>query len=464
MSWGQALSSMAKDLWTLESSLFHFLARGGSYSDRGAEFYGGSLHAAVHVFSLALEVKLMDRPHYRRNGGTMQEDQLANFRNVAVPGTGVRLSVFMRFRAVAAVSLFLLYPVLCFLAAVHHARHLAKDVATPFALRLAAAFHEQLLEPQDWFSFWRINSRLAAWHAAATSQGGTDYHDYGMENKWDWLQRGRELGVPISPFLDAKRLVVKHINEEGGLGIHFYQNALAGGDWIIQEAISNGEFISGLLPPGAPLSTFRVMTASRRGAGEQAGAEIIASVFRAGRAGASTDHSGVFFDVDAATGTLRRGTRNWQWYQPIGPRAWLGAVPWGPPPDELVHPDTGVQITGKVVPEWDRVRSIVADAHDRMCPGVPLAGWDVCLTKEHGICMLEVNLSCNFFRGSFDQPKYFEFIDTYHRFCEQQELRPVKDQRPPLVRPEGEGAAEGNKLRQRRPSTSTAMPGEFFGA
>jgi hypothetical protein len=31
-----------------------------------------------------------------------------------------------------------------------------------------------------------------------------------------------------------------------------------------------------------------------------------------------------------------------------------------------------------------------------MLPDVPLAGWDVALTAE-GACLLEVNLSCNFF-------------------------------------------------------------------
>ena len=38
-----------------------------------------------------------------------------------------------------------------------------------------------------------------------------------------------------------------------------------------------------------------------------------------------------------------------------------------------------------------------------MLPDVPLAGWDVAITKEAGVCLLEVNLSCNFFRGTFDQ-------------------------------------------------------------
>lgn len=43
-------------------------------------------------------------------------------------------------------------------------------------------------------------------------------------------------------------------------------------------------------------------------------------------------------------------------------------------------------------------------AHYLMLPDVPFVGWDVALTDK-GIYLLEVNLSCNFFRGSFDKPK-----------------------------------------------------------
>ena len=32
------------------------------------------------------------------------------------------------------------------------------------------------------------------------------------------------------------------------------------------------------------------------------------------------------------------------------------------------------------------------------------------LTKEHGMVLLEGNFSCNFFRGDFDEDKYFELF------------------------------------------------------
>jgi hypothetical protein len=60
-------------------------------------------------------------------------------------------------------------------------------------------------------------------------------------------------------------IVVKNKNQEGGLGIFFYKNALVGGDWIIQERLENSDFLKLLLPDNAPLSTLRVITASRGG-------------------------------------------------------------------------------------------------------------------------------------------------------------------------------------------------------
>jgi hypothetical protein len=47
-----------------------------------------------------------------------------------------------------------------------------------------------------------------------------------------------------------------------------------------------------------------------------------------------------------------------------------------------------------------------------MMPDVPIVGWDVAFTPS-GICLLEVNLSCNFFKGTFDVPYYYALVDKY---------------------------------------------------
>ena len=60
---------------------------------------------------------------------------------------------------------------------------------------------------------------------------------------------------------------------------------------------------------------------------------------------------------------------------------------------------------------------LVRNAHATLLPDVPLAGWDVALTNK-GILLLEVNLSCNFFRGAFDQQAYFRFVAAHFKELE----------------------------------------------
>ena len=115
------------------------------------------------------------------------------------------------------------------------------------------------------------------------------------------------------------------------------------------------------------------------------------------------------FDVELETGRLKRGTSNAHWYQ----RGLAKALrcPWRSVcHTERVHPDTGVQIEGELLPDMAAIRQLVVDAHHRMCPAVPLVGWDVALTTE-GMCLLEGNLSCNFFRASFDRAAYYAFVE-----------------------------------------------------
>ena len=403
-------------------ALWTYVVRGSEY--QGASLFGGysedeSLRMGVYVYSLALALKLWKEPHYRKS--SYAADVRDNFCNVAIPGTGVPLSVLAVSKTLTTLFLCFAYPVACFAAAVAHARREEKTT-------VSLAYREQLLAPRDWFSLWRINSRLAAWHSLVTRGGekGDDWGDYAMENKWAFLEKGLKLGVAVSPVLSTPvRLCVKHKNEEGGLGIYFFKNALAGGDWIIQEVMDNADDVAKLLPADAPLSTFRVMTASNVHRQQEGTAEkepsvfAMSCVFRAGRAGAATDHSSILFDVDIGSGILGRGTTNQQWYQLGKTRG----VPWGPPAPVFEHPDKpGSKVTGYQIPDFKaRVLDLAIGAHEKLLPGVPIAGWDVVLSKQHGPCLLEVNLSCNFFRGSFDEHKYFNFIHQYFLFCQRQQ-------------------------------------------
>lgn len=55
----------------------------------------------------------------------------------------------------------------------------------------AQAYVEQLLCPQDWFSFWRLNCRLASYHALVTSSKG-----YAQEDKVNVVLSVLLIGAP----------------------------------------------------------------------------------------------------------------------------------------------------------------------------------------------------------------------------------------------------------------------------
>ena len=234
------------------------------------------------------------------------------------------------------------------------------------------------------------------------------------------------------------------------MGIFFYKNATEGGNWIIQERIHNSDFVNSMLPPNAPLSTFRIITMSRSslnlnerdleieksdshdsrdsdyghnnidGDGEEdkvgSGIKALSCVFRAGRENAPTDHDSVLFDVDIDTGLVGKGSTNSNWYK-IGLHHIL-SCPWRTnDEDQRIshHPDSGKSksVTGRKIEQISSMVKLVEESHRKMCPDVPFVGWDVVLSNDEEVpmCLLEVNLSCNFFRGSFNEKEYFSFID-----------------------------------------------------
>ncbi len=149
----------------------------------------------------------------------------------------------------------------------------------------------------------------------------------------------------------------------------------------------------------------------------------LSAVFRAGRKGAATDHSSVLFDVDKVSGKILRGTTNAHWYH-LGPTGLT--KPWRSTHDLTEHPDVpGVSLTGQELPDVPAMLEQVIDAHFKLLPDVTIVGWDVAYTKK-GICFLEVNLSCNFFRGTFDVPAYFEWVDGYFEMLDGLGERPEK--------------------------------------
>ena len=158
-------------------------------------------------FHLALNIKIWGKPHYRN--GTYQEDLLKNLRNVAIPGTGIALSKFCHNRVTAIFFILVINPIICLFSAIIQYRTYKQIVN---------GYLEQLLTPDDWFSYWRINCILASYHSMHTHAPG-----YAMEDKWAFLIKAKENGIAVSPWLEVPNIVVKNVNEEGGLGIHFFK-------------------------------------------------------------------------------------------------------------------------------------------------------------------------------------------------------------------------------------------------
>lgn len=389
---------------TGSASTFPYLRAAASDTKAQALF---KQHTRVHLFSMATAFYLYDKPHYRK--GSYRDDLVDNLRNVAIPGTGIPLSIFVRSKYIALSFILTQYPAISLVAALH------KWYKSGFKTSISEEYATRLLAPDDWFSYWRLNCNVVGLHSLLKDVP----HGYTMENKWDFLLEGEQKGVPISPYLKTPALVVKHKNEEGGMGIFFYKNATEGGDWIIQERIQNSDWVSSLLPENPPLSTFRVITQSRASLDlsktpQTGDVTALSCVFRAGRKNASTDHDSILFDIDVCTGMISGGTTNAHWYR-LGLHEVLpGQCPWRSSHDYSHHPDgTDIAVSGKVVPNLQGILELVQDSHLKMCPDVPFAGWDVVLSADPNvpICLLEVNLSCNFFRGSFDKKVYLDFID-----------------------------------------------------
>jgi hypothetical protein len=407
---GAALT-VARTLLSFYGSLWYYWVRKGSYAD--CPFFSDDLHAKTYIYSIALLNPLWSEPHYRHP--SFYVDLVKNLRNVAIPGTGIPLSIISYSRLILFPFLVFVYPVLCAIGAFLELNAVYANKQGGVIERFLRTFNQIVVNPQNWFAFWRVNCHIVSLHSLKTNSPG-----YLMENKWDFLIESEKENIAVTPYLKTPgSLVIKDRNEEGGMGIYIFKNAVSGGDWIIQEKLDNSPFLNKLLPKVSPLSTFRIITASRHGLGGdlkgEEGVKSLSCVFRAGLEGAATDHKSIMFDVDMETGKIMKGSTTTHWYRVGLHHAFRGTMSVGH--DITNHPDTGVPITGNVIKEIKEMKKLCEDAHFKLMKDVPICGWDVAITNK-GVLLLEVNISCNFFRGTFDQPWYFRFLDDYFKHLE----------------------------------------------
>lgn len=403
----------------------------------------------IHLYSLAKSIELWDKPHYR--SASFKADIKKNLGNVAIPGTGMPLSIFCLNKWTYIVFIAFVYPIACLISA--FLQYVSAGTPMP------QTYTRTLLEPRNWFAIWRLNCVLMAYHAYITKS-----RSYKLEDKGVFLLEGARQGVPVSPFLSGEQYVIKHKNIEGGMGIHFFKNFTDGGDWILQQTLENSPPIADLLPEGSPLSTFRVVTASRiwLNSGHQHCKEhlsalklaeladngpqsevstdpnkassndkapstgspevsVVTVVFRAGFCGAKTDHNSILFRVDTAAGQYLDGTVNQHWYK-LGWKG-VGLCRNGCYSGITHHPQSGKSVAGTPVPELSTMLDICIKGHKKLVPDVPLVGWDVALT-DAGTVLLEMNLSCNFFNGIFDYASYDTFVHDFFSELEHRQQCP----------------------------------------
>jgi hypothetical protein len=140
--------------------------------------------------------------------------------------------------------------------------------------------------------------------------------------------------------------------------------------WLIQHFVNQHSFMLELAPYA--VNTCRVITFVAAGGDCQ----VHMAALRLGRRGSSVDNwdkGGLSVGLDPVTGRLGRGV-----FKPRYGGQWVS-----------VHPDSGAQLEGRVVPKWDEVRRLCQRAAGALS-GVRSIGWDVALT-DNGPAIIEGN-------------------------------------------------------------------------
>lgn len=114
-------------------------------------------HARVHLFSMASAFYLYNKPHYRKS--SYGQDVVDNLANVAIPGTGLPLSLFVWNRPLAFGLVCAASPIAAGISAFH------LWLRTRGRSSISEEYAIRLLAPDDWFSYWRLNCNVAGMHA-----------------------------------------------------------------------------------------------------------------------------------------------------------------------------------------------------------------------------------------------------------------------------------------------------------
>ena len=193
-----SLYRLVLHLWYYLHGLYTFIYLQTPYSST-PYILPDDIWAHTQIFSLALIFKMWNQPHYRNT--SFQQDCIDTLQNVAIPGTGIPLSMFCYSYYTALFLVVVCNPIVCLMAAINKASKEYQNF-NQFLDITVQYFISHLFHPQDWFSFWRLNCILASYHSLVTQSPG-----YANENKWAFLTRGRELGH-LTPNFESHLIIV----------------------------------------------------------------------------------------------------------------------------------------------------------------------------------------------------------------------------------------------------------------
>ena len=182
-----------------------------------------------------------------------------------------------------------------------------------------------------------------------------------------------------SLFRGVSRILVKPTSQYGGKGIYaldidssnlestFHQLHDSDQKIVVEEFVQQKGLLHDIYPTS--LNTLRVCTTRIT---QQP--EVCYAFFRTGCGGSIVDNvssGGLKFTINIATGQIGVGhgtvTNRYQ-----------------------KHPDTGVQITGQYIPDWQKIKEFVCEAHRLAPDDLRMIGWDVCW-NEGELSLIEGN-------------------------------------------------------------------------
>ncbi len=148
-----------------------------------------------------------------------------------------------------------------------------------------------------------------------------------------------------------------------------YDSLMALEPGVVEEFLYQHPDMTAFYPDA--VNTVRVITALKDG-----NASVVMAALRTGRYGNTDNWSqgGLSAGINVETGMIETD----------------GVDQYGNAYAE--HPVTGKAFNGAKIPEWDRVEKSVCEAA-RLCPDIPLIGWDVAVLKDGRVVLIEGNLS-----------------------------------------------------------------------